>query len=209
MDPNVEEEAEEETTYVKLDRYGFQLGDQFHQRLQISDEEQYSRKEKERNREIKWIDMMKEWNYIISGDNAWKTNMLQRRIRKGIPDCIRGRIWGKLLKINTMSKKYRRPEQQECDSLPPIVREDIVKDIDRTFPSHIMFKENNGFGQEALRQLLECYAVVDPETAYCQGMSFIAAMLLTYMPEDQAFVAFCCLMNVSRVPIHYVIMLCV
>lgn len=39
------------------------------------------------------------------------------------------------------------------------------------------------------------YACIDPEVGYCQGMGFIAGLLLTYMSEDVAFYAFTALMQ--------------
>lgn len=42
----------------------------------------------------------------------------------------------------------------------------------------------------ALRQLLQWYAITDKEIGYCQGMGFIAGMLLTYMPVEEAFYCF-------------------
>lgn len=39
------------------------------------------------------------------------------------------------------------------------------------------------------------YASIDPEVGYCQGMGFIAGLLLTYMPEETAFYCFGALMQ--------------
>jgi hypothetical protein len=50
------------------------------------------------------------------------------------------------------------------------------------------------------------YACLDPEVGYCQGMAFIAALFLTYMPEDYAFYCFYATLNVSNrgvAIIHY------
>jgi hypothetical protein len=70
--------------------------------------------------------------------------------------------------------------------LDPHVAEDIERDIDRTFPRHVMFEDATGQGQQALRRVLLRYAVIDRDVGYCQGLAFIAALLLTYMPEDDA-----------------------
>ena len=45
-------------------------------------------------------------------------------------------------------------------------------------------------GQTSLRRVLLRYAAVDEDVGYCQGMGFIAAILLTYMSEDEAFWVF-------------------
>jgi TBC1 domain family member 10 len=61
-----------------------------------------------------------------------------------------------------------------------------------------MFVLNEGSGQKALTRLLLCYASVDPEVGYCQGMGFIAAMFLSYMPEDEAFYCLYAVLHVRR-----------
>jgi len=49
-----------------------------------------------------------------------------------------------------------------------------------------MFK-NAGDGQDKLRRILRAYSLYDEEVGYCQGLGFITAMFLTYMPEEQTF----------------------
>ena len=69
----------------------------------------------------------------------------------------------------------------------------IERDIDRTFPRHLQFEkegEGTSLGQTALRHLLQLYAKIDAQVGYCQGMAFIAGLLLTYMPEEDAFYCF-------------------
>jgi hypothetical protein len=50
-------------------------------------------------------------------------------------------------------------------------------------------------GPAALRRLLYAYNVYDEEVGYCQGMNFIAAMFLTFLPEEEAFWMFVAVMN--------------
>jgi hypothetical protein len=45
----------------------------------------------------------------------------------------------------------------------------ISRDIDRTFPSHSLFKEKGGPGQRMLFNVLHAYAVHNPVIGYCQG----------------------------------------
>jgi hypothetical protein len=54
----------------------------------------------------------------------------------------------------------------------------IVKDLMRTAPDHLEFEQDFSFGQNRLYNVLKAYANLDPEIGYCQGMNFIAAMLL-------------------------------
>jgi TBC1 domain family member 10 len=48
-----------------------------------------------------------------------------------------------------------------------------------------------------LRNVLQMYAKTDNEVGYCQGMAFIAGLLLTYMPEEDAFYCFLAALKVS------------
>ena len=76
----------------------------------------------------------------------------------------------------------------------------IEKDLPRTFPHHSVFRrvrvssaesdeeglvslEPRGVGR--LRSVLRAYACYDREAGYCQGMSFVAAMMLMYYPPPE------------------------
>ncbi len=39
-------------------------------------------------------------------------------------------------------------------------------------------------GKLSLLRVLRAYAVYDTEVGYCQGMNFLAALLLTWMPNE-------------------------
>ena len=49
-------------------------------------------------------------------------------------------------------------------------------DMKRTFVSHTHFKEKDA--REFLQKISKAYSVYDPEVGYCQGFSFIIAVLL-------------------------------
>lgn len=51
----------------------------------------------------------------------------------------------------------------------------IELDVHRTFPSIPFFREE---GQQALRRVLQAFAIFDPEIGYVQGMNFVAGALL-------------------------------
>jgi len=50
-------------------------------------------------------------------------------------------------------------------------------------------------GPAALRRILYAYSVYDSEVGYCQGMNFIAAMFLTFLPEEESFWMLVAVMN--------------
>lgn len=65
----------------------------------------------------------------------------------------------------------------------------IARDIHRTFPEHPQFGLDAG--QHSLFKILKAYSLVDLEVSYCQGMAFVAGLLLMYLPEEPAFRLFC------------------
>ncbi|KAI8114040.1 hypothetical protein M9434_002166 [Picochlorum sp. BPE23] len=73
------------------------------------------------------------------------------------------------------------------------IDEVISRDIHRTFPEHPLF----GFeqGQKSLFNLLKAYSLHDLEVGYCQGMAFVAGLLLFFVPEEQAFEILCRFMD--------------
>uniref|UniRef100_A0A094ZTG9 TBC1 domain family member 10A n=1 Tax=Schistosoma haematobium TaxID=6185 RepID=A0A094ZTG9_SCHHA len=64
----------------------------------------------------------------------------------------------------------------------------IRRDIDRQFPFHELFSEKGGHG--SVQQSLSAYTVRHPEKGYCQGQAPLAAVLLMFMPEVDAFWTF-------------------
>ncbi len=196
----------EGSDFVLKDRYGFFLTDEFHQEREISKEERQKRIEKEIERTRKWVRMLKQWSryFYTDKDIGSSTAKLKSRVRKGIPDRVRGYAWYEFLRIQK-SVKARVPNPYDIDTsvITQTTREEIERDIDRTFPRHVMFVEDGGIGQSSLRRLLQWYAALDPEVGYCQGMGFIAGLFLTYMIEEQAFYAFYATLMVSR-PYCYV-----
>jgi len=70
----------------------------------------------------------------------------------------------------------------------------IEKDVGRTFPDLNKFMTDSG--RRSLKNVLLAYAAYDQEVGYCQGMNFLAGMLLLYLPhEAEAFAALVLLMH--------------
>lgn len=58
----------------------------------------------------------------------------------------------------------------------------------RTFPTHPYYSQYLSIGQLSLFNLLKAYSLLDPEVGYCQGLSFVAGILLLHVDsEDEAF----------------------
>lgn len=60
----------------------------------------------------------------------------------------------------------------------------IDKDLHRTFPGHLAMDEK---GRAALKNILVAYSQYNPFVGYCQGMNFIAGVLLLFMDEEDVF----------------------
>ncbi len=51
----------------------------------------------------------------------------------------------------------------------------------RTFPTHAYFANPLGRGQLSLFNLLKAFSLLDEEVGYCQGLSFVAGVLLMHV----------------------------
>ena len=59
--------------------------------------------------------------------------------------------------------------------------------LGRTFPSHPYFTSQLGSGQLALYNLLKAFSLLDKEVGYCQGLSFVAGVLLMHVSMMRRF----------------------
>jgi hypothetical protein len=145
----------------------------------------------ELQREKKWISMISRWSEF----RTHRRQTLENRIRKGIPDRIRGKAWTLIIDF------HPPPNAPSIDSLitqgPPRSLRVIEADVPRTMPGHIMFE--SPILRESLQRVLTAYTNFESELGYVQGMGFLAAMLLSYLDEEQTFWCFVGLMNG---PIH-------
>jgi TBC1 domain family member 10 len=187
------------TRTASRDRYGFILQKESIE-LTRPEKEKSQLAEVELLRTKKWLKMVKRWDYTLTH----KGDKLRERIRKGIPDSVRGEVWKKLARVEDMKRLYPTAYLHETSSvshIPELTLDEIERDINRTFPSHEFF-QNGLEGQNSLRLILQSYAAYDPDVGYCQGMGFIAAMFLTYMPAEEAFYCLLSLMQRPTLPLR-------
>ena len=117
-----------------------------------------------------------------------KPEVIERRIRKGIPDALRGRVWSLLLSADTCTDIYKciafisfliiayydnLVTNHVADESSDFTRKGgvIDRDINRTFPAHETFSQLNGLGQEVLRNVLNAFADRDKEVVTCKSLS--------------------------------------
>ena len=133
---------------------------------------------------------LEKWNYMLSNFDDFVKNhysKLKERVRKGIPDSLRGYVWQKILNVDEEFYKKDLYVQLNDESGDQSLEEVIIKDIDRTFPKNTFFNQKYGGGQRSLYKVLVNYSKYNKEVGYVQGMGFITALLLTYMDEERSF----------------------
>ncbi|XP_014242865.1 USP6 N-terminal-like protein isoform X1 [Cimex lectularius] len=185
--------------YHVLDRYGF-----IHDRNKHYSDERITESagpaeiKIEREREKKWLKMLSQWN-LVSG-----TEKLKRRVFKGIPNSLRGKAWMQILNLENLRKdqhgKYQEMRELAWKWSPDIRQIDL--DVNRTYRDHIMFRERYNSKQQELFNVLGAYSMYNLEIGYCQGMSQIAALLLMYLDEEDAFWALSILVSDKRYNMH-------
>ncbi|UYV80355.1 RN-tre [Cordylochernes scorpioides] len=190
--------------YHVTDRYGFIHN--YHLPEKLTNHEAKVR-ELESERLVKWLKMIKNWPKYVNSDK------LKRRIYKGIPNAVRGEIWERLLRVDESVAQNRGQYQDVYRSVvcqemrdrarqySPDIRQ-IDLDVNRTYRNHIMFRERYNVKQQALFHVLAAYSMYNSELGYCQGMSQIAALLLMYMNEEDAFWALSTLMSDDKHGMH-------
>ncbi|KAK7929438.1 hypothetical protein WMY93_005833 [Mugilogobius chulae] len=114
-------------------------------------------------------------------------------VTHGVPRQHRGEIWKFLseqfLLRQTVPSRPRANDTPYKELLKQLTSQQhaILIDLGRTFPTHPYFQAQLGAGQLSLYNLLKAYSLLDPEVGYCQGLSFIAGVLLLHMGEEDAF----------------------
>lgn len=130
---------------------------------------------------------------------------LYNLVMLGVPMALRGELWQVFVgtKLKRKEGLYDQLLDEELDDGSPggqsfddiyakIRAKDaaqswaiqIDKDLQRTFPGHPALDAN---GRDALQRVLIAYSKKNTDVGYCQGMNFLAGILLLLMPEENAF----------------------
>lgn len=132
-----------------------------------------------------WADVLSKWDTVPH-------SKIRSLARKGIPDVLRHQVWKRLVTF----KSSGLGDEDLLNAFPHLVKkesetEKVIKwDLTRTFPGNEFFAEEGGEGQMRLFRVCKAYSVYDEEIGYCQGLSFIVAVLLLHMPDEDAFTLF-------------------
>ncbi|KAM4700423.1 TBC1 domain family member 4 isoform 2-T2 [Discoglossus pictus] len=166
-------------------------------KLEASRDELQFRKEKLDYNEVGACnkDVVNLWDKKLNCRTKLRFDMeeIYATLKEGVPKGKRGEIW------QFLSVQYRLRHRLPCKQQPSDVsynellkqltsqQHAILVDLGRTFPTHRYFSAQLGAGQLSLYNLLKAYSLLDKEVGYCQGISFVAGVLLLHMSEQQAF----------------------
>ncbi|XP_040274932.1 TBC1 domain family member 1 isoform X7 [Bufo bufo] len=137
------------------------------------------------------------WEKMLNtpGRAKIKTDMekIHAAVGQGVPRHHRGEIWKFLAEQYQL--RHQVPNRSPVKDVPykellkqlTTQQHAILIDLGRTFPTHPYFSAQLGAGQLSLYNILKAYSLLDPEVGYCQGLSFVAGVLLLHMSEEDAF----------------------
>ncbi|KAI0766012.1 hypothetical protein BC629DRAFT_1539570 [Irpex lacteus] len=109
-----------------------------------------------------------------------------RLVQVGLPNRLRGEMWETL--SGSLYLRFAHPGEyerilKENEGRTSTSTEEIEKDLHRSLPEYSAYQSEEGIG--ALRRVLQAYAFKHPETG--TAMNILAAAILIYMSEEQAF----------------------
>jgi Ca2+-binding EF-hand superfamily protein len=117
-----------------------------------------------------------------------RQKMFYKLLRVGLPNRLRGEIWeltsgAMFLRFQEMGYYQKMLKDNEGKDSQAI--EEIEKDLNRSLPEYPAYQTEEGIGK--LRRVLTAYSWKNPELGYCQAMNIVAAALLIFQTEEQAF----------------------
>ncbi|KAF3854596.1 hypothetical protein F7725_022651, partial [Dissostichus mawsoni] len=181
--------------YKVTDRFGFLHEEELPTPSALEEKQ----KQLEIERVEKWLKMSKKW------DKYKNSEKLVKRVYKGIPLQLRGQAWALLLDVEKVKQenvgKYERMKLQARNFSTEIKQIDL--DVtERSGTTSCSWTALESSKQQALFHVLAAYSVYNTEVSYCQGMSQIAAILLMYLNEEEAFWALSQLLTNSKHAMH-------
>ncbi|KAG6820202.1 hypothetical protein H0H93_004052 [Arthromyces matolae] len=111
-----------------------------------------------------------------------------RLVQVGLPNRLRGEMWETLsgsIYLRFSNPGFYDELLKKNEGRTSTSTEDIEKDLHRSLPEYAGYQSEEGIS--ALRRVLQAYSFKNPELGYCQAMNILAAAILIYMSEEQAF----------------------
>ena len=144
-----------------------------------------ARKLRDRSKMRLWGEYLRE-----NGRNATLVRQptFSKLIRVGLPNRLRGEVWevcsGSFYTRLRNPKLYDRTLSKFMGK-ESLAIDEIEKDLNRSLPEYPGFQSDEGI--ERLRRVLTAYSWTNDEVGYCQAMNIVAAALLIFASEEQAF----------------------
>jgi len=119
--------------------------------------------------------------------------VFRRRVYRGIPAMYRWEVWKAVVRVDDRAASCPGL-YQELQPTPNEWTKQIEIDVPRTFPDLPSF---GGPERQMLLRILHTYANLNPDVGYCQGMNFVAGLLLlvSNFSEEDTFWMFVCMMD--------------
>ena len=128
-----------------------------------------------------------------------KTNLeeeIYQAIRDGVPRHRKRDVWQFVVAFRQKDKSFGNlPNKPQTNKMYrnllkqlAVQQHAIFVDLGRTFPGITFFAETMGPGQLSLYNLLKAYSLYDKEVEYCQGLSFVAGILLLHVRNMDYFI---------------------
>lgn len=138
------------------------------------------------------------WNEMVAGTGIPQLmrshpDRLRRRVRRGIPQQYRWQVWKACVHLQD-HKHILALDYASLSTRKNAWTSLIEIDIARTFPELKFFNQEH---QLQLWNVLNAYASYNADLGYCQGMNFVAGLLLIISDfnEEESFGVFVCLMD--------------
>uniref|UniRef100_A0A8C0D340 Small G protein signaling modulator 3 n=1 Tax=Balaenoptera musculus TaxID=9771 RepID=A0A8C0D340_BALMU len=140
------------------------------------------------------------------GDLTWdkiaislpRSEKLRSLVLAGVPHSMRPQLWmrlsGALQKKRNSELSYREIVKDSAND-ETVAAKQIEKDLLRTMPSNACFAHVSSVGVPRLRRVLRALAWLYPEIGYCQGTGMVAACLLLFLEEEDAFWMMCAIIE--------------
>lgn len=137
---------------------------------------------------------IQKWNEMIEvGIPQYRRvhpDRFHRRARRGVPPPFRWEVWKSAVKLDQLEMPYSYHDLANRENQ---WSEAIDIDKRRTFPELSTF---DSVRQGQLKRVLNAYASYNPDVGYCQGMNYVAGLLLLVSEnEEESFGVLVCLMD--------------
>ncbi len=171
------------------DAYGFEI------KIDPVDQDQVLRCLRlEQKQSVRWNEELRH----CTGASLQHSGAVKKLCRGGVPPELRKHVWLHLSGAHAMKHASGSSGYVyfiEKSKMNENCRRQIDLDVPRTFPNNQWVQSD--VGQVSLKRVLYAFSSENAVIGYCQGMNYVAAMLLLALEYDEeaAFWTMCCLIG--------------